>query len=199
METPGDRLKAARIAAGFTTAKAAAQALRVPVATYTQHENPRRFLPEKRARLYAERFRSTPEWILYGFTPEQEQRRQIIPLIGMTGSLSPGFTGDRKGNYHARLLPQATWETQALVIAEGDPLGPAFHDWIVYFGAQRDPATKALHNSLCVICHNGQQLSIARLIPSPTPRTFHLLRTHGDPLLDQTVVWAAPVLAITPP
>jgi hypothetical protein len=199
METPGDRLKAARVAAGFLTAKAAAEFLHVPIATYTQHEKPHRFLPEKRARFYAEQFRSTPEWILYGLTPEREHTSQAVPVIGVTGVPSQGFTGDENGNGHARLLPKATWETQALAIAEGDPLGASFHGWIVYFGAQRSPRTKALHQQLCVVCHDHNQLTIARLVPSSFASRFHLLRTHGDPLLDQTVHWAALVLAITPP
>jgi SOS-response transcriptional repressor LexA len=60
-----DRLKAAREAAGFDTAKAAADAIGIPVATYTQHENGTRGLPAGKARLYAKAFGATPEWLLY--------------------------------------------------------------------------------------------------------------------------------------
>lgn len=61
-----DRLRVAREAAGFDTAKAAADAIGIPTATYTQHENGTRGLPAGKARLYAHVFATTPEWLLYG-------------------------------------------------------------------------------------------------------------------------------------
>lgn len=61
-----ERLRAAREAAGHETAKAAADSIGIPVATYTQHENGTRGLPAGKARLYARAFDTTPEWLLYG-------------------------------------------------------------------------------------------------------------------------------------
>jgi phage repressor protein C with HTH and peptisase S24 domain len=66
-----DRLRASREAAGFETAKAAADAIGIPVATYTQHENATRGLPAGKARLYAKAFATTPEWLLYGRGPSE--------------------------------------------------------------------------------------------------------------------------------
>lgn len=61
-----DRLKAARAAAGFDSAKLAAEALEVPVASYIQHENGTRGFKRGSAARYARRFRTTPEWLLFG-------------------------------------------------------------------------------------------------------------------------------------
>ena len=60
------RLKAARAAAGFESAKSAAEAMGVPVASYIQHENGFRGFKRDRAEQYARRFRTTPEWLLFG-------------------------------------------------------------------------------------------------------------------------------------
>jgi transcriptional regulator with XRE-family HTH domain len=60
------RLKAAREAANFESAKAAAEAMGVPVASYIQHENGSRGFKRDRAEQYARRFRTTPEWLLLG-------------------------------------------------------------------------------------------------------------------------------------
>lgn len=49
MSTPGERLQTARKARGYETATDAANALGIPVATYTQHENGLRGFPAKRA------------------------------------------------------------------------------------------------------------------------------------------------------
>src|SRR5436190_3061200 len=69
-----ERLRAAREGAGHETAKAAADAIGIPVATYTQHENGTRGLPAGKARIYAHAFGVTPEWLLYGRGPEQAAR-----------------------------------------------------------------------------------------------------------------------------
>lgn len=66
VSTPAQRLKAAREAAGYETAKQAAEAMGVAVATYLQHENGTRGVPAARAERYARFFRTTPEWLLYG-------------------------------------------------------------------------------------------------------------------------------------
>lgn len=66
MTTPAERLRQAREAAGYTTAKSAAEAMGVSVPTYIQHENGSRGLAPPRAERYGRFFRATPEWLLYG-------------------------------------------------------------------------------------------------------------------------------------
>lgn len=65
-EDAASRLRAARAAAGFDSAKSAAEAMGVPVASYVQHENGSRGFKRDRAEQYARRFRTTPEWLLLG-------------------------------------------------------------------------------------------------------------------------------------
>jgi SOS-response transcriptional repressor LexA len=86
MESPAERLKAARLKAGYETAKAAAEAMGATVSTYIQHESGVRGYPSKTAARYARYFRVAPEWLLYGrgsadpivVNPEL----QALPLIG---------------------------------------------------------------------------------------------------------------------
>lgn len=66
MDTPGDRLKAARVAAGYSSAAEAAEAMGLANATYTQHENGIRGIPKDKAPIYARRFKVSEEWLLYG-------------------------------------------------------------------------------------------------------------------------------------
>jgi DNA-binding XRE family transcriptional regulator len=65
METPNDRLRKAR-ARHFSSAAEAARAMGIPEGTYAGHENGHRGFPAKRAPKYAKRFKTTPEWLLYG-------------------------------------------------------------------------------------------------------------------------------------
>jgi SOS-response transcriptional repressor LexA len=83
-----ERLRRAREAAGHETAKAAADAIGIPTATYTQHENGTRGLPAGKARLYAHAFGVTPEWLLYGrgeatIGPEAILPARRVPVRGV--------------------------------------------------------------------------------------------------------------------
>jgi SOS-response transcriptional repressor LexA len=76
-------LKAAREGAGFETATQAAEAMRVPAPTYLAHENGSRGFPAQRAKQYADFFRVSPEWLLYGKggapTPEPAPVAKPVP------------------------------------------------------------------------------------------------------------------------
>lgn len=57
MSDPAERLRIARLRAGFETGKDAAEARGVPVSTYLCHENGSRGYPAKRAETYARKFK----------------------------------------------------------------------------------------------------------------------------------------------
>ena len=90
MNTPADRLRQARMSAGFVSAAAASAAMGVAQATYAQHENGIRGIPATRAEQYARFFRVTPEWLLYGrgekpesaFPLRAKSVQQWVPVVG---------------------------------------------------------------------------------------------------------------------
>jgi SOS-response transcriptional repressor LexA len=89
MGSSADRLKQARIKSGYDSAKGAAEAMGVPVATYIQHENGSRGFPAKRAERYARFFRVTPEWLLYG--KETNVRSvELGPRLFVIGTVQAG-------------------------------------------------------------------------------------------------------------
>lgn len=66
MNDPAERLRIARLRAGYETAKEAAEALGFPVSTYLGHENGSRGYPAKKAEIYARKFKVREQWLLYG-------------------------------------------------------------------------------------------------------------------------------------
>ena len=66
MTDPAERLRIARLRAGFQTGKDAAEALGFPVSTYLGHENGSRGYPAKKAEVYARKFKVREQWLLYG-------------------------------------------------------------------------------------------------------------------------------------
>jgi len=89
MGAASDRLRHARERAGYSSAKNAAEAMGVPVATYIQHENGIRGFPPSRAQRYARFFRVSPEWLLYG-TSEGGPFLALGPQLYVKGEVAAG-------------------------------------------------------------------------------------------------------------
>lgn len=90
MKTMGDRLREARIAAGFGSARAAATRHGWTISTYSAHENGQNQYGESDAKEYAKRYKVLSGWLLTGEGPrtppkqeDQEPRRKIteVPVL----------------------------------------------------------------------------------------------------------------------
>lgn len=90
MNRPSERLRDARGRAGFSSAKSAAEAMGVPVATYIQHENGSRGFPADRAARYGRFFRVAPEWLLYGKQKGDVDSVSLGPQLYVKGEVVAG-------------------------------------------------------------------------------------------------------------
>ena len=196
MGTPGDRLREIRIMRGFATAKSAALAMKVSVVTYSHHEGSVRPFPAKRAREYAEFFRITPEWLLYGRRAILETPPDTVPVLGKIGLAERLDAFDEVLRYLLPTLPTA--ETEAVQISEEDALGGILHNWIVFIEAKQAQITPAMHNTLCLVELSDGAVLLRQIIPATTPETFHLVALSGAMMIDQKIVSARPVIAMTP-
>lgn len=89
MSDASSRLKQAREKGSYHSAKAAAEAMGVPVATYIQHENGTRGFPAKVAERYARFFRVKPEWLLYGKV-SADTVIELGPTLYVVGKVEAG-------------------------------------------------------------------------------------------------------------
>jgi transcriptional regulator with XRE-family HTH domain len=92
-----ERLRRARLSAGYETVTRAAKALGVKVPTYTHHENGTRDFDAETAEFYARRFKTSPEWLTFerGDPPkvasfDREDRGTVRTTDGMA---EPAPTG----------------------------------------------------------------------------------------------------------
>src|SRR5579862_8221131 len=92
MSEPYERLKEARIAAGYETATAAAQAMGILVPTYVRHENGSNRMLRSASR-YAVFFRVSLDWLLSGKGPMRP-----------TGMLAKSPECDRLSDRHREAL-----------------------------------------------------------------------------------------------
>jgi transcriptional regulator with XRE-family HTH domain len=89
--TPGERLRSLRQKAGIKSAADAARRLKMPQATYYQHESGHHALTTKQAEAYAEFYGVPAAVILYGddavFYPEAVPQPQRTSIIGQVNRL----------------------------------------------------------------------------------------------------------------
>jgi SOS-response transcriptional repressor LexA len=91
MSDAPERLRRAREKSGYSSAKAAAEAMGVSVPTYIQHENGTRGYPASRAERYARFFRVAPEWLLYGKNGTMAQPVELGPRLFVKGEVAAGL------------------------------------------------------------------------------------------------------------
>jgi phage repressor protein C with HTH and peptisase S24 domain len=94
---PFERLKKARLGAGYATASDAATAMAVSRATYIGHENGNRAFSVDAATKYGRWFRVRPAWLLTGEEPMSAGGKpdlERVPLAAIDGQPEPEFGDD---------------------------------------------------------------------------------------------------------
>jgi hypothetical protein len=185
MLTPGERLKAAREANGFETAKDAALAMAVPIATYTQHEKAAKHLPARRADEYAKFFGLTPEYLLFGRGDVPDR----IPVMDGRGA-NTGKT--------AALPGPPSGLTRAL---ECD--GFAHYGLVaIYDHPQSARPSADVYGRLCVVGIDTEAGTETQRLVGLVQRGTTANRVHliggAMPKIDILPAWIAPVTALIP-
>jgi len=129
----GQRLKAARKAAGFKTARAAAESLGVPYPTYTQHENGTRGIVRE-ADLYTRRFKVSLDWLMRGrgqgpdgsaAAVEDTNVVQLQPRPKPNASFPPRYQSF-DGDHSLPLLGQTIGGPNGRFVLNGSEVGRVF-------------------------------------------------------------------------
>lgn len=94
MTDASERLRLAREKGSYSSAKSAAEAMGVPVATYIQHENGTRGFPAATAARYARFFRVKPEWLLYGKV-SADTVVELGPRLYVVGKVAAGVFSEQ--------------------------------------------------------------------------------------------------------
>lgn len=88
-----DRLRQARLSAGFSSAAAAARHFGWPGSTYGGHENGQRGIKQPDVAKYAEAFDVTPEWLFSGRRDAQVRATPAQPVSGLSEASVAPFSG----------------------------------------------------------------------------------------------------------
>lgn len=122
-----ERLRQARIAAGFETATAAAEAMGIKFPSYAHHENGTSGLSRAGER-YARFFRVNLEWLLTG-RGDMKDRHPSLRIMGYVGA---GAVVDPIANLADQMFPEdidlpSSEDVEALIV-KGDSQWPRYMD-----------------------------------------------------------------------
>jgi len=85
--TPGDRLRQARLLAGFKSATKAAAAAGVSESAYRAHENGQNAFTPEQAQQYAALFNCDPVWLLIGpYVEEDDGPAETVAAVTLSSS-----------------------------------------------------------------------------------------------------------------
>lgn len=194
---PGERLKAAREAAGLTREQLARRIGRSPSGIGALENGQNNIRPGVAEEL-APVVRTTPEWLLYG-TGDRHVGSRKVPLVGYVGAGAEAhfYASGDEGLGEVDAPDNATESTVAAEI-RGESLGPLFEHWLVFYDDVRTPVTSDLIGRLCIVGLPNDKVLVKKIQRSRTNGLFHLLSNNEAPMLDQEVMWAARITNMTP-
>lgn len=187
----GNRLKELRTAAGLTHDEAA-DAMGVSRGQYIKLERGERRLTSDYISKAAEVFSVQPGEVLTS--------KKKVPIVGYVGAGSAAhYYNDGQGPYDddAPMPENGTDDTVAVEI-RGTSLGFMFDQWLVYYDEVHHPPTHDMLGRLCVVELIDGKVLVKKLVRGSAPRLYNLISQTEEPMIDQEVVWAAKVTAMTP-
>lgn len=202
MKTAADRLKQARVAAGYASAADAARAFGWNVNTYSSNENGNAPFSYKKAAVYAQAFRVRPEWLYDGKGPMKGKADQFVPIIGRVGADTSGeviFTTGQVTGDLAPIPPGGSADAAALEVTGGSMPWLARDGSLVYFETQRTPPTPDLLGYPVVVETEDGRVLVKLLLRGSGKGLYDLQSESGQIMSDVRLVWAAEITAIIPP
>lgn len=204
MADPNDRLKAARIKAGYAEAAQAARAFGWKEVTYSKHESGERGLRPKVAERYAKAFRVTPEYLLYArsklppATRQDDSKPRTVPLVGYVAAGAEAYFFADQGEIDRVQAPDTATEDTVAVEIRGESLGSFFDRWLIFYDRVERPITADLIGKLCVVGLADGRILVKKVQRSKARGLFHLLSQAEGPILDVAIEWAARVKHMAP-
>jgi transcriptional regulator with XRE-family HTH domain len=203
MDERCQRLRESRIAKGFETAAAAADAFGWNRNTYASNENGNAPFSYRRAKEYAAAFGVRPEW-LYEAAGSMlpAAAAGFVPIIGRVGANPEGLVlfaqGQEPGDL-APIPPGGTDKAVALLVVGHSMRGIADDGALIYFEDQRTAVTPDMLGHVVVVEVDTDEVLVKRLLRGSRAGRYDLESIAGPTRRDAKLRWAAHITAIIPP
>ena len=197
-----DRLRQARIAAGFERASDAAARFGWNENTYKSNENGNAPFSFRKAKDYAEAFGVRAEWLYDDTGPVRPGSEPMVRIIGRVGADAEGaviHTTGQEGFDMAPIPPGGSSAAVALEVVGHSMRAVAEDGSLIYFEDQRNPPTPDMLGYYCIVETEDGRVLFKRLLRGSAAGLYVLESQVGPPIEDVRLRWAAEPTAIIPP
>lgn len=217
----GARLTAARMAAGYRSAREAALANGWPESTYRAHEAGSRTIGQDDAARYARRFGGagvsvSARSILFGDEGAMDTTTaaHFIPIMGRVGAggdVEPDMEQVPEEGLEQIELPGSAMIARTMVAdpigfrVVGDSMYPRFRDGDILVVEREQPWSidRMIGDEAVILTVDSSGRSrrlVKRIMPGRRAHTYSLISLKDDtpPILDARIRWASPVRVIIP-
>ena len=210
----GERLAAARKAAGYRSAREAALANAWQEGTYRSHEKGRRTIGQDDAERYARRFRVrgvkiTAQEILFGGDADDSSLsapdRQVIPIMGYVGAggdVEPEFEQVPYDGLEQIEIPERIGLVLDPIgfLVRGESMMPRYNDGDIVVVEREQPwATDSMIGDEAVVRTYDGHRFLKRIKKGTRPHTYNLVSVRDAPTIESVrIAWASPVKLIIP-
>ena len=203
MDGRSERLREARVARGFETAAAAADAFGWNRNTYASNENGNAPYSFRKAKAYAAAYGVRPEWLYDAAGPMRPTPEPgYVPVIGRVGANPEGLvlfaTGQEPGDL-APIPPGGTEKAVALKVVGHSMRGLADDGALIYFEDQRTAPSPDMLGEVVVLETDTDEVLVKRLLRGSRTGLYDLESVAGPTRRDARLRWAAHITAIIPP
>ncbi|MFC3077724.1 helix-turn-helix transcriptional regulator [Phenylobacterium terrae] len=198
-----ERLRRARIDAGFASALAAAEAHGWNRNTYKSNENGNAPFSYRMAEAYGAAFGVRPEWLYAGTGAAREDgRAAMVPIIGRVGANPDGsvlLSTGQEGLELTPVPPGGSGKAVALRVVGESMRGLADDGALIYFEDQRTPPTPDMLGQVVVVETDTDEVLVKRLVRGSKAGVYSLESLDAPVRADVRLRWAAHITAIVPP
>lgn len=191
-----ERLKQARLAAGWVTAAEAARAYGWPVSTYLGHENGSRGYRLEDAKKYARAFHvaNGASHLLLG-TSQGRQAAAMLPVVSFVG---PGGTVfDAAGPLDEIEAPPNCPAGAFAVRVRGDSWHPVYEDGDTLVCVEEPDVESLLYRRAIVDTADGRRM-VKQIARGPAAGRYTLMSTNAPPIEDVRIERAARIKFVIP-
>jgi transcriptional regulator with XRE-family HTH domain len=203
MDGRSERLREARVARGYETAAAAADAFGWNRNTYASNENGNAPFSYRKAKDYAAAFGVRADWLYDAAGPMRPTAEPgFVPIVGMVGANPDGvvlFALGQEPTDLAPIPPGGTEKAAALRVSGHSMRGVADDGALIYFEDQRTAPSPDMLGHVVVVEVDTDEVLVKRLLRGSRPGLYDLESVAGPTRQDARLRWAAHITAIIPP
>lgn len=197
MESMGDRLRKARLAAGYSSATKAAEAMGIGVSTYRAHENGQNNFSAEEAARYARRYGVTAAYLLTAATSAQPQSIPLMGYLGAGAEIEPDFEQVPPEGLDQVDLPFAIAEDLIAFKVRGESMLPFYKPdtVIVVYREQKKPIEAFYGEEAAVRTTTGKRF-IKTIMRGD--RGVNLISWNAAPIENVRLEWIGEIFATLP-